>query len=111
MPKNLKQIRKQKLRYRIRKKINGTTERPRLIPTITNKRIYLQIIDDTKNKTIAAAQIKGKNMKAAIEAGKLIAEKAKEKKIKTIVFDRGSKLYHGVIKTISQEAKKAGLQH
>lgn len=110
--KNPKERRKQKIRFRIRKKIHGTAERPRLVPTITNKRIYIQLIDDTQGKTLLGIAVKGKNKQAAAEAGKRIAAQAKEKKItQTVVFDRAGKLYHGVIKTISQEAKKAGLQH
>lgn len=109
--KNLKKIRKQKIKFRIRKKISGTAERPRLVPFASNKRIYLQLVDDTKGHTLIGLQVKGKNKKAAAEAGKMIAQKAKAKKITTVVFDRGGKLYHGVIQTISQEAKKAGLQH
>ena len=109
--KNLKQARKQKIRFRIRKKIKGTADRPRLVPTISNQRIYLQLIDDTQGRTLLGLAVKGKNTKAATEAGKLIATKAKSKKITNVVFDRAGKLYHGVVKTISQEAKKAGLQH
>lgn len=109
--KNPKQARKQKIRFRIRKKIKGTAQRPRLVPTVSNQRIYLQLIDDVKGHTLLGLAVKGKNTQAATQAGQLIATKAKSKKITNIVFDRAGKLYHGVIKTISQEAKKAGLQH
>ena len=109
--KNPKQEKKQKIRYRIRKKIKGTADRPRLVPTISNKNIYLQLIDDNKQNTLIATTVKGKNIEAAKKAGKDIAEKAKTKKINNIVFDRAGSPYHGVTKTISQEAKKAGLNH
>ena len=109
--KNLKERRRKKIRLRIRKKVQGTAARPRLVPSISNKRIRLQLVDDTQGKTLLGMAVKGKNIQAAIQAGKLIATQAKEKKITNIVYDRAGKRYHGVIKAISQEAKKAGLQH
>ncbi|MEM7361992.1 MAG: 50S ribosomal protein L18 [Bacteroidota bacterium] len=109
--KKLKERRRQKIRFRIRKKVQGTAARPRMVPSISNRRIRIQLIDDAQGKTLLGIAIKGKNIKAALEAGKLIATRAKEKKITNIVFDRGGKRYHGVVKTISQEANKAGLKH
>lgn len=106
-----KQAKKQKIRFRIRKKIQGTAERPRLVPTISHTKIYLQLIDDTKGHTLLGIAVKGKNMQAAAQAGKLIAAQAKKQKIQNIVFDRAGRRYHGVTKTISQEANKAGLHH
>jgi len=115
--KNEVRLRKHK---RVRKKIKGTPERPRLnvFRSLTN--IYAQIIDDTAGHTLVAAStldesIKGKiknggNKEAAREVGKLIAEKALEKGIKQVVFDRGGYLYHGRIKELAEAAREAGLE-
>jgi large subunit ribosomal protein L18 len=104
---------------RVRKKISGTPERPRLnvFRSLTN--VYAQIIDDKSGTTIVAASslddaIKGKvsfggNKEAAKEVGKLIAEKALAKGIKQVVFDRGGYLYHGRIKDLAEAAREGGL--
>ncbi len=109
--KNSKQIKRQKIRFRIRKKISGTSQRPRLVPTVTNKRIYVQLIDDTKGVTLLGISVKGKNIQAGEAAGTLIATKALEKKIDNVVFDRAGKPYHGVIRSLSKKANEAGLKH
>jgi len=101
---------KQRIRYRIRKKITGTPERPRLSIFRSNKSIYCQIIDDTQGLTIASAATKGSNSDAAKEVGKLIAEKAKAKNVDQVVFDRGGNLYHGRVKALADAAREAGLQ-
>lgn len=105
---------------RVRKKVKGTTERPRLnvFRSLTN--IYAQIIDDTTGNTLVAAStleksIKGKleycgNTEAAKEVGKLVAERAIEKGIKQVVFDRGGYLYHGRVKELAEAAREAGLE-
>ncbi|HHW48513.1 MAG TPA: 50S ribosomal protein L18 [Clostridiaceae bacterium] len=105
---------------RVRKKVKGTPERPRLnvFRSLTN--IYAQIIDDTTGHTLVAAStldkaLKGKlkyggNKEAAAEVGKLIAEKALEKGIKKVVFDRGGYLYHGRVKALAEAAREAGLE-
>lgn len=99
----------------VRKKINGTTEKPRLSVFRSNKGIYAQIIDDTKGITIASASTAelGEKSKLTVETsksvGKKIAEKAKASGINTIVFDRNGYLYHGNIKAVAEGAREGGL--
>ncbi|HEX3030462.1 MAG TPA: 50S ribosomal protein L18 [Clostridia bacterium] len=105
---------------RVRKKISGTAERPRLNVFRSLNHIYAQVIDDTNGMTIAAAStldesLKGKvkfggNKEAAKEVGKLIAKKASDKGIKEVVFDRGGYIYHGRIKDLAEAAREAGLE-
>ena len=109
-----------KKHIRVRKKIKGTAECPRLNVFRSLSNMYAQIIDDTTGKTLAAAstldgQLKGKiksggNKEAAVEVGKLVAEKAIEKGIKKVVFDRGGYIYHGRVKELADSARKAGLE-
>ena len=120
----IKQITKNKIRLRkhvrVRKKISGSAEKPRLCIFRSAKHIYAQIIDDTSSTTLAAAStvdeaLKGKleykgNKSAAREVGKLIGTKAIEKGIKQVVFDRGGYLYHGRIKELADGAREAGLE-
>lgn len=104
---------------RVRKKVWGTPERPRLNVFRSLKNIYVQIIDDTTGNTLVAAStldeaLKGKlshggNKAAAKELGKLIGQKANEKGIKQVVFDRGGYLYHGRVKELADGAREAGL--
>ena len=114
---------RQKIHSRIRKKMVGTGERPRLNVYRSVNHIYAQVIDDTQGKTLvqAASIEKGKgakgekrptggNVSSAKEVGKLIAERAKEKGIKQVVFDRGGYLYHGRIKALADAARAAGLE-
>lgn len=103
-----------KIKYRVRNKISGTTERPRMSVFRSNKQIYVQIIDDTKGKTLASASslaITEKMPKAqqAQQVGDMIAQKAKEAGITTVVFDRNGYLYHGRVKEIADAARKGGL--
>ncbi len=105
---------------RVRKKITGTTERPRLNVFRSLQNIYVQIIDDTTGTTLVSAStldeaIKGKiayggNKAAAKEVGKLIGQKAIEKGIKQVVFDRGGYLYHGRVMELAEGAREAGLE-
>ncbi|HPE20797.1 MAG TPA: 50S ribosomal protein L18 [Candidatus Mcinerneyibacteriales bacterium] len=105
---------------RVRKAISGTAKRPRLAIFRSNMHIYAQLIDDEANKTLAMAStltedvksgLKGTSNKDAAEAvGKKIAELAKEKKIKTVVFDKGGFLYHGRVKALAEAARKGGLK-
>ena len=104
---------------RIRKKMQGTPERPRLNVYRSVNHIYVQVIDDSEGKTIVAASSAvgkkgqrktGGNLAAAKEIGKSIAEKAKAKGISKVVFDRGGYLYHGRIKALADAAREAGLQ-
>lgn len=101
-------------RLRIRSKIFGTETRPRLSVFKSNTRLYVQLINDEVGKTIFAAStadIKGENAVAkAKEAGKQIAVKAKENKIKEIVFDRGGYVYTGKVKAVAEGAREGGLK-
>lgn len=114
-----KKSRKQQIRKRIRKKISGTKERPRVIVTRSNRYIYVQAIDDINGVVMASAstlekeyRIKNKNLKnmeASKKLGEIAAERFKKKKIKDIVFDRGNHPYHGRIRTLAESMRKAGL--
>ena len=102
---------------RVRKKVSGTQERPRLCVYRSNTNIYVQLIDDVAQKTIASAstldkEVKTKhaNKQAAKEVGALIAKRAKSKKIENVVFDRGGYIYHGVIKELAESAREGGLK-
>jgi len=99
---------------RIRAKVLGTSERPRLAVFRSNRFVYAQIIDDTNHVTIAAAdsrKAKGKDARErAAEVGKVLAEAVKDKKIKTVVFDRGGFQYQGVVAALADGARKAGLE-
>lgn len=102
---------------RVRRKISGTTECPRLAVCRTNKNIIAQIIDDTKGETLVYVSTLDKDIKtkrankeAAKEVGALVAKKALEKNIKTVVYDRGGFIYHGVVKEIAEAAREAGLE-
>jgi large subunit ribosomal protein L18 len=112
-----KAIRKKK-HLRVRKKISGTAENPRLVVYRSIKHIYAQIIDDTKGVTLVAAStldesLKGENggnKETAKKVGMLVAEKAKAKGIKTVVFDRGGLIYHGRIAALADGAREGGLE-
>lgn len=104
-----KRIRRHK---RIRAKIAGTAERPRLSVFKSNKYLYAEIIDDTTGRTLAAAsslEFDKKVKNAALEVGKIIAKRAGEKKIKSVVFDRGGYVYTGKVKTLADGARAGGL--
>ncbi|MDR3735481.1 MAG: 50S ribosomal protein L18 [Acidobacteriaceae bacterium] len=107
---------RQRVHTRIREKLSGTAERPRLNVYRSLNHLYTQLIDDAAGTTLASAstlagKIKaGGNVAAAKELGKLIAEKAAEKGIKKVVFDRGGYLYHGRIKALAESAREAGLE-
>ncbi len=112
-------IRKQaraKVRRRIRKKISGTAERPRLAIHFSNQNVYAQLIDDVSGRTLAAASTleeglsaKGANQTAAAKVGEAVAKKAKAAKIEVVVFDRGGFPYHGKVKALADAAREAGL--
>jgi large subunit ribosomal protein L18 len=117
----IKQISKNEIRERIhtriRRKVRGTTERPRLAVFRSLCHIYAQVIDDSKGVTVASASsaekassVDGGNVAGAIAIGKAVAERAKEKGIKQVVFDRGGYLYHGRIKALADAAREAGLE-
>ena len=102
---------------RVRRKISGTPECPRLCVFRSNKGVYAQIIDDVNQTTLVAAstldkEVKTKyaNKEAAKEVGALIAKRAKAKKISDVVFDRGGYIYHGVVKELAESAREGGLK-
>jgi large subunit ribosomal protein L18 len=108
---------RQRRHIRVRRKISGTTECPRLAVCRTNKNIIAQIIDDTEGKTLVYVstldkdvKTKAANKEAAKEVGALIAKKAIEKGIETVVYDRGGFVYHGVVKELADAAREAGLK-
>ena len=114
MAKTLKQKRHSK-HLRIRNKISGTPERPRLNVFKSNKGIYVQIIDDVNKKTIVSTstqvlKLKNNNIENSIKVGTKIGELAKKAGIKKIVFDRGGYIYHGKIKALADAAREAGLE-
>jgi large subunit ribosomal protein L18 len=110
--------RRTKIKFRIRKKIFGTDERPRFTVFRSNKQIYAQLIDDNDGKTLVSAstlskdfgETTGAKSDLAKQVGKLIAEKAKEKGIEQVVFDRNGYLYHGRIKSLAEGAREGGLK-
>ena len=107
---------RQRVHSRIRRKMQGTAERPRLNVYRSLNHIYAQVIDDASGVTLVSASTKAANLKtggnvaAAKEVGKQVAERAKEKGVKKVVFDRGGYLYHGRIKALADAAREAGLE-
>lgn len=99
-----------KRHFRIRNKISGTPECPRLSIYISLKKVFIQLIDDTKGITLVSALIEGKNAEACAKAGKEIAVKAEKANIKKVVFDRSGYLYHGKVKALAEAAREAGLE-
>ncbi len=112
-------ISRKRRQRRVRNKISGTTERPRLNVFRSSNNIYAQVIDDQSGATIVSASTldpglrsklsRGSNREAAREVGKLVAERAVDKGIKEVVFDRGGYLYHGRVKELADGAREAGL--
>lgn len=113
-----KVVRRQKIKYRIRHKISGTNDKPRLSVFRSNSEIYVQIIDDVTGKTLVAASSQDKDLKAQkvtkLEKSKLVGEvvarKAKDLGISTVIFDRNGYLYHGRVKALADGAREGGLQ-
>lgn len=113
-----KSVRRQKIRYSIRKKVNGTTATPRLSVFRSNTDIYAQIIDDTKGVTIVSASSKDKDIKAQTGnksdksklVGNAIARKASDLGVTSVVFDRSGYLYHGRVKSLAEGAREGGLK-
>ena len=116
--KSRKQYRRSRIKQRIRKIITGTSERPRFTVFRSNKEIYAQIIDDLGGKTIIAASSKSKDFSSdkmtkiqqAEQVGKIIAGKAKDAGVESVVFDRNGYLYHGRVKSLAESARKEGLK-
>ena len=110
-------VARKRVKERIRKKVTGTTERPRLAVFRSLKHVYAQVIDDATGTTLASASSrekdsssKGANAAAAKAVGALIAKKAKDKGITRVVFDRGGYQYHGNIKALADAARENGLE-
>lgn len=113
-----KVVRRQKIRYSIRKKIVGTAQKPRLSVFRSNAEIYVQLIDDANGTTLAAASSRDKDIAAQKVAkseksklvGAAIARKATDLGLSEVVFDRGGNLYHGRVKAVAEAAREAGLK-
>ncbi|MFN8299446.1 MAG: 50S ribosomal protein L18 [Chitinophagales bacterium] len=112
-----KEARRQKIRSRIRGKIQGTAERPRLAIFRSNKEMYAQLIDDNSGTTLVAASTRDKDFartgtktEQSKAVGTAIAKKAVEKGLSSVVFDRGGFLYHGRVKALAEGAREGGLQ-
>ena len=112
-----RKMERQRRHMRVRRKISGTAERPRLCVYRSNSNIYVQIIDDVAGNTLVAASTLDKEIKtkhankaAAKEVGTLIAKRATDKKIVDVVFDRGGYIYHGVVKELAEAAREGGLK-
>ena len=113
-----KMLRRQKIRFRIRKKVAGSAQKPRLSVFRSNRDIYVQLIDDVNSVTLASASSRDKDIAAQTGnkvdkskmVGEAIARKAKELGIETVVFDRGGNLYHGRVKSVADGAREGGLQ-
>lgn len=112
---------RQRIKYRIRKRIEGSPERPRLVVFRSLKNIYAQLIDDINHKTICTVSTLNKEVKAGLKeydtkisdckiVGKVIADKAKEKNITRVVFDRNGYLFHGRVKAVADGAREGGLE-
>jgi large subunit ribosomal protein L18 len=111
---------RQRRHRRVRKRVSGTSERPRLAVFRSLNHIYAQVIDDTAGATLAAASTldpslrsalkSGGDVEAAKAVGKLIAERAREKGVEKVVFDRGGYLYHGRVQHLADAAREGGLQ-
>ncbi|MCQ2059299.1 MAG: 50S ribosomal protein L18 [Bacteroidaceae bacterium] len=110
---SVKSERRIKIKFRVRNKISGTPERPRLSVSRSNKQIYAQVIDDLSGKTLAAASSLGMEKmpkkEQAAKVGELIAKNAQEAGITSVVFDRNGFLYHGRVQELADAARKGGL--
>lgn len=112
-----RKLERERRHKRVRTKISGTPECPRLCVFRSNTNLYAQVIDDVNGVTLASAstldkevKTKKSNKEAAKEVGTLVAKRAIEKNIKSVVFDRGGYIYHGVVKELAEAAREAGLE-
>ena len=109
---------RKKIHRRIRKKVKGTAERPRLAVYFSNKNVYAQLIDDEQQKTLAAASTLDKEVghrgkacvASAVKVGEVIAQRAVSAQVNQVLFDRGGHLYHGKVKALADAAREGGLQ-
>jgi len=106
-----------KRKIHIRKRVSGTSERPRMTITRSNRRLSMQVIDDTKGHTLASASTLEKELReikatvaGAEQLGEIMGKRLLEKKIKSVVFDRNGYLYHGIVKAMADGARKAGVE-
>lgn len=112
-----KAVARKRRHIRVRKRVNGSSERPRLVVTRSNRHMVAQVIDDTKGHTLASAStleavakgFEGTKVEAAREVGKRIAERAQASGITTVVFDRGGNKYHGRVAAVAEGAREGGL--
>ena len=117
-PMNRSAVRR-RIRHRIRRKVEGTSERPRVAVFRTSRHIYVQVIDDSQGRTLAAASTRdpdvrgrisdGSNVAAAKVVGGVIVEKLKEAGVERVVFDRGGYLYHGRVRALAEEIRSGGV--
>ena len=114
-----KQVARARRHFRVRRKVSGTAERPRLAVFRSNKHISAQVIDDRSGRTLASASTVEKDLRAsgvtgnkaaAITVGRLVAERAKTAGVTRVVFDRGGFLYHGRVAAVAEAAREAGLE-
>jgi large subunit ribosomal protein L18 len=118
MSKHTKQEARRRRHFRVRKKITGTAERPRLAVFRSNRHVQVQVIDDTAGRTLAAASTLEADLRggatggveAAKKVGELVGQRAKDKGITSVVFDRGGYLYHGRVAAVAEGAREAGLE-
>jgi large subunit ribosomal protein L18 len=117
MPTLTKPQARERRHRRVRGRIFGTAERPRLVVFRSNRGIEAQLVDDVDGRTLAAASwlhlkksFKGNKTAQAAEVGKLLAEKAKQAELESVVFDRGGYLYHGRVKALAEAAREGGLK-
>ncbi len=99
--------------FRVRKKVNGTAERPRLVVYRSLKHVYAQLVDDNTRRTLLTVTdngLDGKKVEKSFEVGKRIAERAKQAGVTAVVFDRGGYLYHGRVKAVADGAREGGLE-
>ncbi len=117
MPQYIRKAAHRVVHRRVRRKLSGTAERPRLAVHFSGQHVYAQVIDDTRGVTLAAASTiekdapaKGANVAAATKIGSLIAERARAKNVEAVVFDRGGFTFHGKVKALADAARSAGLK-
>ena len=111
-PKTRQELR-QRRHLRVRKRVAGTAERPRLVVFRSLKHIYAQLVDDTTSRTLAAVsdhKLSGKKSERSTEVGKMIAQKAKDAGVSSVVFDRAGYRYHGRVKAVADGAREGGLE-
>ncbi len=113
-----KEVARRRRHFRLRKKISGTPERPRLVVTRSNRNVVVQVVDDTRGVTLVNAStledsfknFKGTKTEAAKKVGEMIAERAKKANISAVVFDRGGNMYHGRVAAVAEGAREGGLK-